>query len=209
MRSPAPTGQNSPGYRLAGVRRRAADLRPGALVDCEVVRAELRFAAGLRAARCGDSETALEGGVVCPCDRWWSLRTTKAVPPTPKTIGHSTKPVAPIAAKVRAAAGVEWLPLLIPFLIPANVPCIPPMTPLTAAPPTAPAAAAVASAVPVTARTAPCMMFTVQPFRYLALTRWITPSKAEDTPDSSTQSGVHRQCEICCGTCSLLREEAL
>ena len=121
MRSLVPVGQDSPRYRLAGARRRAADLRAGALVTFVVLRGELRFTAGFEAARCAESGTAVKVGLVCPSDRWLSWRTTNAVPPMPKRTGHSTKPVAPIAAKVSAAAGVEWLPLLTPFLIPAIV----------------------------------------------------------------------------------------
>jgi hypothetical protein len=64
-----------------------------------------------------------------------------------------------MAASVKTAAGVEWLPLLNPCRIPPTVPPTPPTTPLIAAPPIAPAAAVVAFAVPVTARTAPRTMF--------------------------------------------------
>jgi len=84
-----------------------------------------------------------------------NCRTSKAVPPTVSSSGHSTNPVAPIAPNVSSAAGVEWLPALRPLRIPAALPCTPPMTPVIAAPLTAPAAAAVAFAVSVTTRVAP------------------------------------------------------
>jgi hypothetical protein len=130
-------------------------LRVGDLAALVVLRAEPRFAADAGRRDLDVSGAAVRVGFGSLVDRWLSWCTTNAVPPTPNRIGHSTRPVAPIAARVMAAAGVEWLPLLIPFLIPDTVPCMPPITPLTAAPPTAPAAAVVASADRVMARTAP------------------------------------------------------
>ena len=158
-------------YRFAAARRlRDGDLRAVEAVDLVDLRADLvafrgdvRFAADVR---CGASATAASVGLFWPSDRCLSWRKTMAVPPTPKRIGHSTKPVAPIAAIASAAAGVEWLPLLTPFLMPVTAPCTPPITPLTAAPPTAPAAARVASADCVTTRAAPWIKFTVLPNRY-------------------------------------------
>jgi hypothetical protein len=95
--------------------------------------------------------------------------TSKAVPPTVSTTGHSTNPVAPIAPSVSNAAGVEWLPALSPLRIPAALPCTPPITPLIAAPPTAPAAAVVAFAVWVMRRVVLRMMSIALPALYYCL----------------------------------------
>ncbi|MCK5757402.1 MAG: pentapeptide repeat-containing protein [Mycobacterium sp.] len=81
-----------------------------------------------------------------PADRWLIWCRTNAVPPTATSSGHSTRPTAPMAPRVSAAAADEWLPLLNPERTPLAAPWIPPTTPLTAAPPTAPAAAVVVSA---------------------------------------------------------------
>ena len=66
---------------------------------------------------------------------------SSAPPPTAIRIGHSTKPTAPIAPRVSAAAGVDELPLFSPVEMPSRVPLIPPVTPLIAAPPMLPAVA--------------------------------------------------------------------
>jgi hypothetical protein len=94
---------------LDAVLRRAADLRAGALVALVVFvafRAELRLAAGLFVVdESGTARRVGGGGSFSP--RWASRRTTRAVAPTPTNTGHSTNPVAPIAASVTAAAAVE------------------------------------------------------------------------------------------------------
>jgi hypothetical protein len=130
-------------------------VREGDLAAFVVLRVVLRFVDDAGRRDGGVSETAVNVGFDSLGERWLSWCTTNAAPPIPKRIGHSTRPVAPIAARVSAAAGVELLPLLTPFLIPDIVPCMPPITPFTAAPPTAPAAAVVASADRVMARVAP------------------------------------------------------
>jgi hypothetical protein len=98
-----------------------------------------------------------------------NCRTSKAVPPTVSSSGHSTNPVAPIAPNVSKAAGVEWLPALSPLRTPAALPCTPPMMPVIAAPLTAPAAAVVAFAASVTTRVAPRTIFISLPALYCCL----------------------------------------
>src|SRR5690625_1113663 len=51
-------------------------------------------------------------------ERVFSWLTTRAVPPTATSSGHSTNPDTPRAPMVSAAAGVEWLPLLKPRCAP-------------------------------------------------------------------------------------------
>lgn len=98
-----------------------------------------------------------------PSSERFSCLSTRAVPPTATSSGHSTNPATPRAPKVSAAAGVEWLPVLKPRCAPLAAPFTPPITPLIAAPPTAPAASVVIVAArvaaPATFRTVPATAF--------------------------------------------------
>jgi hypothetical protein len=142
--------------------RRADDVGARRVDEVEARRVdevEARRVDEVEARRVDDRVVDEPDALVVVFGSWPSLRranwrTKSAVPPTPTSTGHSTKPAAPTAPSVSSAAGVEWLPALTPFRIPAAVPCTPPMTPVTAAPPTAPAAAAVAFAVSVKTRVA-------------------------------------------------------
>jgi hypothetical protein len=103
-----------------------------------------------------------DGALPLPPGRF-SCLSTRAVPPTATSSGHSTNPETPRAPRVSAAAGVEWLPVLKPRCAPLAAPFTPPITPLSAAPPIAPAASVVMVAArvaaPATFRTVPATAF--------------------------------------------------
>jgi hypothetical protein len=149
-------------------RDRAEVALRGAVLRGAVLRGVALRGAALRGAALPGAEVDAVA-LVPSLPRALNCLTSKAVPPTVSTTGHSTNPVAPIAPSVSNAAGVEWLPALSPLRIPAALPCTPPMMPLIAAPPTAPAAAVVAFAVSVMRRVVLRMMSIALPALYYCL----------------------------------------